>query len=135
MFDQLVEQRIQAAIARGEFDHLPGIGKPLALDDDRLVPESLRVSLRILKNAGFVPPELLLLREVNEIQSQLLGDGTEDAEQRRAKLRLRILLARLEAGGLLHTSRAALRRYQDALLARLSKTPQDASASARSPSA
>lgn len=135
MFDQLVEERIQAAIARGEFDHLPGIGKPLELDDDRLVPEPLRMGLRILKNAGLVPPELAILREVNEIRSMLLADGNEDAERRRAKLRLRLLLARLEASGLLHISRAALRQYQDALLARLTETPQDRGASAGTPEA
>lgn len=129
MFDQLVEERIQAAIARGDFDHLPGIGKPLELDDDRLVPEPLRMGMRILKNAGLVPPELAILREVNEIRSILLAGRAEDAERRRAKLRLRFLLARLEASGLLHTSRAVLRQYQDALLARLSEAPQDTGAS------
>lgn len=133
MFDQLVEERIQAAIARGEFDHLPGIGKPLELDDDRLVPEPLRMGMRILKNAGLVPPELAILREINETQSILLAHGSEDAERRRARVRLRLLLARLEAGGLLHTSRAVLRQYQDALLARLSETPRDRGASGGTP--
>ncbi len=30
--DRIVEQQIQAAMARGEFDDLPGAGKPLDLD-------------------------------------------------------------------------------------------------------
>lgn len=120
MFDELVEDRIQAAIVRGDFDNLPGSGKPLQLDDDRLVPEHLRVGMRILKNAGMIPQELLALREANQIQSQLVAEGIDDAERRRAKLRLRILLTRLEENGLLHTSRAVLQEYQEALLARLS---------------
>lgn len=121
MFDQLVEDRIQAAMARGDFDNLPGVGRPLQLDDDRLVPEHLRVGMRILKNAGLIPQELLALREANQMQSQLASEGIDDAERRRAKLRLRILLARLEESGLLHTSRAVLHKYQEALLARLSE--------------
>ena len=56
--DLLAEQRIREAQERGEFDNLPGAGAPLALDDDALVPEELRAAYRILKNAGYVPPEL-----------------------------------------------------------------------------
>lgn len=56
LLDALVEQRIAAAAARGEFDDLPGSGCALQLDDDLLVPHEVRVANRILKNAGFVPP-------------------------------------------------------------------------------
>ena len=62
LLDALVEQRIAAAAARGEFDDLPGAGAPQALDDDLLVPEEVRVANRILKNAGFVPPAVEQLR-------------------------------------------------------------------------
>lgn len=58
MLELIAEQKIAEAIARGELDALPGAGRPLELDDDRLVPEELRVAYRILKNAGCVPPEL-----------------------------------------------------------------------------
>ena len=42
-FDWIVEQKISDALARGEFDDLPGAGRPLVLDDDTLVPEDLLV--------------------------------------------------------------------------------------------
>jgi len=58
VIDQIAEQRIQNAINHGQLDDLPGYGKPLVLDDDRMVPEHLRVGYRILKNAGYIPPEL-----------------------------------------------------------------------------
>jgi hypothetical protein len=54
----LAERKIADAVSRGELDGLPGQGRPLALDDDPLVPEELRVAYRILKNAGYVPPDL-----------------------------------------------------------------------------
>ena len=58
MMDFIAEQKIAEAIANGELDGLPGAGKPLALDDDALVPEDLRMAYRILKNAGYVPEEV-----------------------------------------------------------------------------
>ena len=58
MLDFIAERRIAEAIENGELDDLPGAGRPLALDDDALVPEDLRVANRILKNAGIAPPEV-----------------------------------------------------------------------------
>jgi hypothetical protein len=50
----IAERKIEGAIARGEFDNLPGAGRPLDLDDiDPLLPEALRMAQRILKNAGY----------------------------------------------------------------------------------
>ncbi len=61
----------------GAFDDLPGSGKPLALDEDAAVPEELRTAYKILKNAGFVPPELEWRREVLRLQD-LVAAATDD---------------------------------------------------------
>jgi hypothetical protein len=58
MLDFLAEQKLAEAVSRGELDNLPGAGRRLELEDDALVPEELRLAYRILKNAGFVPPEV-----------------------------------------------------------------------------
>ncbi|WP_165313775.1 DnaJ family domain-containing protein [Vibrio ziniensis] len=58
LIDQIAEQRIMKAIEEGQLKYLAGHGKPLELEDDRMVPEHLRVGYRILKNAGYIPPEL-----------------------------------------------------------------------------
>ncbi|HTH75365.1 MAG TPA: DUF1992 domain-containing protein [Trinickia sp.] len=71
LLDALVEQRIAAAAARGEFDDLPGAGAPQEFDDDLLVPEEVRVANRILKNAGFVPPTVELLRSLRHLEEEL----------------------------------------------------------------
>jgi hypothetical protein len=72
----LAERRIEEALARGDFDDLPGAGRPLGLDDDALVPEDLRMAYRILKNAGFAPPEVQTLREIAELERAVLaGDA------------------------------------------------------------
>ena len=60
LLQQLAEARIREAIEAGELDNLAGRGRPLQLDDDRLVPEGLRAGYRLLKNAGYLPPEHLM---------------------------------------------------------------------------
>jgi hypothetical protein len=75
LLDALVEQRIAAAAARGEFDDLPGAGAPQDLDDDLLVPEEVRVANRILKNAGFVPPAVEQLRSLRHLHDELRAAG------------------------------------------------------------
>jgi hypothetical protein len=37
----IAEQKLAEAVKAGKLDHLPGAGKPLALDDDAHVPEDL----------------------------------------------------------------------------------------------
>jgi len=59
--ERLAEERIRDAIQRGEFDNLPGRGKPLNLEDDRHIPDDLRLAYKVLKNADCLPPELELL--------------------------------------------------------------------------
>ena len=63
VLDSLAEQKIAEAVSRGELDGLPGAGRPLDLDEDRLVPEEVRLAYRMLKNAGFVPPEVQSLKD------------------------------------------------------------------------
>ena len=96
--DRLVEQRIEAAIAAGELDDLPGEGRPLHLDDDRLVPEDVRTAYRMLRNAGFVPPEIETRGEIASVQA-LLRHATDDTHRTRAVARLALLEAKLELDG------------------------------------
>ena len=62
-FEKIVEERIRNAQKMGEFDDLPGSGKPLVFEQDNLVPEELRLAYKILKNAGFLPLEIELKKE------------------------------------------------------------------------
>lgn len=91
LLDQIAEARIAEAIERGEFDDLPGAGKPLDLDGDALVPEDLRVAYRILKNSGFLPPELQTRREIADV-STLLATLDDPDKRHRAQRRLELLL-------------------------------------------
>jgi hypothetical protein len=116
--DALVERRIEAAIARGEFDNLPGAGKPLALDDDPLVPEELRVAYRLLKNAGYAPPELAQFAEINQLLGAVTRADLAGAERSAGGRRLRALLVQLELAGRTATAAAAWQQYHEALRGR-----------------
>ena len=80
---KIVERRIQEAQRNGEFDNLPGQGKPLALEDERHVPEDLRLAYKILKNADCLPPELQEKKEIRQMEDLLAGIPDE---QKRYKL-------------------------------------------------
>lgn len=75
----IVEERIRQAQKDGLFDDLPGKGKPLQLDDDSQVAPALRASYRILKNAGILPPELQLRREIFSLKQMV--DQVQDEDE------------------------------------------------------
>ena len=97
-FDSLAEQRIREAQEKGEFDGLPGAGAPLKLEDDALVPEDLRAAYRLLRNAGFVPPELEAHCEIRRLE-QLLQTVEDDGKRSSLLSRINFLLERGAPGG------------------------------------
>lgn len=97
VLDVIVEKRIREAQERGEFDDLPGAGAPLEPEDNALVPEELRPAYRILRNSGFLPPELQIYREIRDVE-QLLQRVADDGERARLMFRINFLLGRSAAG-------------------------------------
>jgi hypothetical protein len=67
-----VESIIKDAMERGEFDNLPGKGKPVDLTEYFETPEEVRLANSVLKNAGMTSRELELLKEIAELK-QLQG--------------------------------------------------------------
>ena len=73
-FENLVEERIRRAQQRGLFDNLAGAGKPLPPDViGATVPQDLRLSYRILKNADCLPPEVEVKKEIRRTEDLLSG--------------------------------------------------------------
>ncbi len=98
LVDRLVEERIGIAVRKGEFDRLPGLGEPLVLEDDSAIPVELRSAYRMLRNAGYLPPELQLRNEIRHLE-HLLNRVEIDSEAQAIRRRLCLLRARLEARG------------------------------------
>ena len=113
----IAERKIAEAEREGALKDLPGAGAPLDLDDDPLIPEDLRMAYRILKNAGLVPQEVTMLREVGQLE-RLVREGSED-ERVSASRRLELLRLKLDAS---MPGRAALllqNEYRERLFERL----------------
>jgi hypothetical protein len=76
-----IEELIKDAMRRGEFDNLSGKGKPLDLDAHFQAPEELRMGYSMLREAGFVPEEVQLLKDCDALREEL--KTCEDEARRR----------------------------------------------------
>ncbi len=87
IFAGIAEAKIQDAIERGDFDALPGRGKPLQLEDMSHIPPHLRLGYKVLRNAGVAPPEVELRREVYRLDREIAAtrDPQALAELRRRR--------------------------------------------------
>jgi len=90
----LISARIREAEARGEFDNLPGAGKPLPPCDD---PQNALLN-RLVKESGGVPEFVSLSRELQRLREELreTGDRTrrQDLLKEMSMMEARIELAR-----------------------------------------
>ena len=118
LIDSLAEEKIRAAIRSGEMDDLPGQGQPLRLDDDSAVPAELRTAYRLLKNSGFLPPQVSLRREIAQVEQLLLQIETE-FEAEPVRKRLRLLQLRLSLHGRETSLLVEAGNYRDKLLRKL----------------
>jgi hypothetical protein len=84
MFDKLVEQKIREAQQAGEFDGLEGEGRPVNLEAYFNTPEGLRAGYAVLKNAGVLPVEAAVLKELNETAARL-EECRDEAERERLR--------------------------------------------------
>src|SRR5437867_2171000 len=65
-FDRIAERRLQEAIKAGEFDNLPGMGKPLKdLEDNPFIQEDMRAAFKVLSNSGYVPDWMVLAQQID----------------------------------------------------------------------
>ena len=79
--ERLIEEKIREAMEKGEFDNLPGKGKPLDLDAYFATPEDLRLGFSVLKSAGCAPPEVELQKELEALNAQLTTCSDEHKRQ------------------------------------------------------
>jgi len=84
-FQKIVEKRIKEAQERGDFDDLPGHGEPINIEDDRNIPEDLRLVYKILKNADCLPPELQLRKDIRQMEDMLDNIPDEKEKYRQIK--------------------------------------------------
>jgi len=100
IFDKIADEKIREAMEHGEFEDLPGKGKPLNLEDDSHVPQDLRIAYKILKNADCLPPELELRKEIRTTEALLAGiQDTQEKYKQMKKLNYLIMKLNMARNG------------------------------------
>ena len=123
-FSKIAEQKIREAQERGEFDDLPGRGKPITYPDDSRVPEELRLAYKILKNAGFAPPEIQLKKEIFQLED-MLADITDEQEKYRQIKKLNFLVLKLNTMRTRSVDFEEQQRYYSAVVSKVSVSKRD----------
>jgi len=94
IFQLIAERKIAEAIERGEFEDLPGKGKPLQFSRDPLESPDQRLANKILKNAGMAPIEVSLRRELAQLKRDYAR--AKSAQERAALMReIRLMVLRI----------------------------------------
>ena len=70
-FEDPVEIKIRQAMSEGVFDNLKGKGKPLNLDKYQKIPEHLRTAYHVIRNAGYIPEEVRLKKEMEILKTEI----------------------------------------------------------------
>lgn len=92
----IAERKICEAIEEGRL-HMEGWrNKPLPMTNDHLVPEELRMAHKILKNAGYLPPEIETKKEIQQIEDLLATCEDECTRVKQIK-KLNYLVLKLNA--------------------------------------
>ena len=90
----MVERKIWEALKKGEFDDLPGKGRPIDLQDDSHIPEDLRLAYKILKNGDCLPPEIEEKKQIQQMED-LLEDIKDEKEKYKLIKRINFKIMKL----------------------------------------
>lgn len=123
LFHILAEEKIKQAYKDGEFDNLPGMGKPLKLEDLSGVPEELRMAYRIMKNAGYTEAENALRKELMTIEDLIKKcDDDDEKESLQKQLNEKLLrLNRLLSKRGVQTNSTMFKKYGQKLTSKFQK--------------
>jgi len=93
-FFRLTDEKIRKAYEDGEFENLPGYGKPLELEDLSNVPPEMRMAYKMMKNAGMME-ERQVRSEIAYLEDLIEG-AHSDVEEVRLTQRLNEKQLRLQ---------------------------------------
>ena len=89
----VAERKIEEAMAEGQFDDLPGMGLPLALEDTSHLPPDMRMAYTILKNGGYL--DASSDSRSPSSMMELLGHIPEEGRVYGKMQRLKLMMARV----------------------------------------
>jgi hypothetical protein len=91
----IAERRIQQAMEEGELA-VPESwrGRPLPLEDESHIAADLRMACKVLRNAGYLPPEIETKKEIRHLEELIAASEDEHTRLRQMK-KLKVLTLRL----------------------------------------
>ncbi len=91
----IAEQKILKAMEEGSLNSPEWKNRRIPLEDDRFVPSELKMAYKILKNSGYLPPEIEEKKEVQRLEELIAK--TEDEHTRLQQMRkLSVLLMKID---------------------------------------
>jgi len=91
----IAEQKILKAMEEGDLNSPRWKNKALPLEDDHMVPDDLKIAYKLLKNSGYLPPEIEERKEIKRIEDLIAS--TEDEHERLKQMKkLNVLLMKVE---------------------------------------
>jgi hypothetical protein len=88
LLDDHIGRSLTESEQKGELRTAPSYGKPLHFGDGyEQTPDELRMGFKILKDAGVLPPEVQLMRDIETLRLSL-QDAPDDEHGRAERLRL-----------------------------------------------
>jgi hypothetical protein len=88
LLDDHIGQHLRGAETSGELKAAPSYGKPLNFGDGYdETPDALRMPMKMLKDSGFVPPEIDLMQRIAALQKSV-DACADEAEQRSLRQRI-----------------------------------------------
>jgi len=76
--DEEIARRLQEAMESGELKSARGYGEPFPEDPGwESTPEALRMPMKILKDSGFLPPEIAWFHERARLRAEIEACGDE----------------------------------------------------------
>jgi hypothetical protein len=123
---KIAEARIREAMEQGAFNNLSGAGKPLAFDDETWIPEDLRLAYRMLKNQGFIPPELEIRKDILSLR-ELIRTVDDDQERLRRLREMNFKIMKLNTIRKRPFNIEDFPEYEDKLYEKCTKEPASGS--------
>ena len=75
-----IDRQIRKAMEDGEFDNLPGEGKPLNIEEDENTPDAMRLAFKILKDNDLAPAWIMQGKDL--IGCAQTGTGKKPIQQK-----------------------------------------------------
>lgn len=123
---RIAERKIIEAMKTRDFTSEKWKNKPLPLEDDRHIPDDLKMAYKILKNSGYLPPEIEDKKEVQRLE-ELIAATEDEHERLRQMKKLNVLMMKIDAKRSKPSNIAQQEEYYRKVVERISVKKQSGS--------